>query len=160
VPHGECGGIVLAVICWSPFAQRRLCLPTFRHFLIVSKLLSLSLSLSLSHSRVVAPRHSRVVVPQHSCTQHTLIHTHVYMGIHVYNIYILCTCVCVYVCVCMCVCVCVCVFVPVCVMSKPSFRKTIKLACSKPVEQHRQSKRLWGKKTLRKKSLSFGSKPH
>jgi hypothetical protein len=36
LPHGECGGILLAVICWSPCAQRRLCLPTFRHLLNVS----------------------------------------------------------------------------------------------------------------------------
>jgi len=66
LPHGH---IVLAVICWSPCAQRRCCptgrccLPTFSHFLIGHKtslsrarllslsslsLLSLSLSLSLS----------------------------------------------------------------------------------------------------------------
>ena len=52
----ECGGIVLAAICWIPSAQRRchpkeaLYLPTFSHLLIVNKLLSLSLSLSLTHT--------------------------------------------------------------------------------------------------------------
>ena len=81
VPHGhtESGGIVLAVMCWSPaprgsvtrqgvvltdllrlkslldFNKTSLslsCLPTFSHFLIVNKIsLSLSLSLSLSRSR-------------------------------------------------------------------------------------------------------------
>jgi hypothetical protein len=42
VPHGqtESGGIVLAVVCWSPCAvlpDRALCSPTFSHFLIVNK---------------------------------------------------------------------------------------------------------------------------
>ena len=50
----ESGGIVLAAICWAPSAQRRchpeeaLYLPTFSHLLIVNKVFSLSLSLSLS----------------------------------------------------------------------------------------------------------------
>ena len=56
VPQGqtESGGIVLAAICWAPSAQRRchpeeaLYLPTFSHLLIVNKVFSLSLSLSLS----------------------------------------------------------------------------------------------------------------
>jgi hypothetical protein len=56
VPQGqtESGGIVLAAICWATSAQRRchpeeaLYLPTSSHLLIVNKLLSLSLSLSLS----------------------------------------------------------------------------------------------------------------
>ena len=48
----ESGGIVLAARCWAPSTQRRchlketLHLPTFSHLLIVSKLLSLSLSLA------------------------------------------------------------------------------------------------------------------
>ena len=58
VPQGktESGGIVLAAICWAPSAQRRwhpkeaLYLPTFSHLLIVNKLFSLCLSLSLSFS--------------------------------------------------------------------------------------------------------------
>jgi hypothetical protein len=84
VPHGqtESGGIVLAVVCWSPCAQRRcyptgpghlrpesfyaahrpeavlpdraLCLPTFGHFLIVKKT-SLSPSLSLPLSLFLTP---------------------------------------------------------------------------------------------------------
>ena len=55
LPQGqtESGGIVLAAICWAASTQRRchpqeaLYLPTFSHLLIVNKLLSLSLSLSL-----------------------------------------------------------------------------------------------------------------
>jgi hypothetical protein len=60
VPQGqtESGGIVLAVICWSPSAQRRcaLSLPTLSHSLIVNKLFSLSLSLARSHS--LSPSHT------------------------------------------------------------------------------------------------------
>jgi len=56
VPHvqTENGGIVLADICWATSAQRRchpkeaLYLPTFSHLLIVNKLRSLSLFLSLA----------------------------------------------------------------------------------------------------------------
>jgi hypothetical protein len=56
VPQGqtESGGIGFAATCWSTSAQRRchpkeaLYLPTFSHLLIVNKLFSLSLSLSLS----------------------------------------------------------------------------------------------------------------
>ncbi len=63
VPQGqaESGGIVLAAICWATSAQRRchpeeaLCLPTFSRLLIVNKLLSLSLSVPLLASGVLAP---------------------------------------------------------------------------------------------------------
>ena len=63
MPQGqtESGGIVLAAIRWATSAQRRchpqeaLYLPTFSHLLIVNKLLSLSLFLSLSLSHPASP---------------------------------------------------------------------------------------------------------
>ena len=66
VPQGqtESGGIVLAAICWAPSAQRchpkeALYLPIFSHLLIVNRLLSLSLSLSLYRDRLYKKGHVR-----------------------------------------------------------------------------------------------------